>query len=579
MSLKKLKKYILFVYLAVLIIFITCISFLYFYMREKSERTAIQEQEELTNQYSEQIDNMLVNMDNIALLIMQDTMFLETYKEAAESYNEDYFEKNIKEKFLLLQKLQSFYTTNKAAERISIYNGKSDYLSYGILYESNDLVEKFLENTDVEKIMDKISKARYGKRIIDIQNDERGEDEKLVSVKRNLMNIGTGEIYGVIDIEHKLSNLTKIFDTQDNGKNIILMDSNNNIVYSTENIKNIEKLKKNIEDETKKDFFITWKKGEKIGWTVVVEQSESTLLSAFRTMSYSIMFFAVAFLIINLILVTLFINKLMHPLEELSQSVSNVSLDNMKMSLKNEEHMDEISRINKEFDSMFRRLSISIENEMRYHFEALQAQMNPHFLYNTLSVISAEAIQDNAEKIPELCDHLAKMLRYTSDYEKKEVTLKEELDYCRDYLSLMEERYQSKLLYQIQTKGDLKKVKIPKISIQPLLENCFKHGFAEKAFPWKIFIFISVDEETWRIEIKDNGVGTSGEKIRKILQDIDNANAEPKKIGGLGLVNTIYRLKISYEDNVYYKILSQQERAFSVIMGGRVDDKSNDCRG
>lgn len=581
MSLKKLKKYILFVYLTVLIIFIFCIIFFWVYMKQESEKNAILEQEEITEQYSEQIDNMLVNMDNIALLIMQDKMFLNEFEKVDQNLNENYFDSRLQEKFMLLETLQGFYTTNDAAERISVYNDKMDYLSYGILYERNEYVKTFLENTDVKEIIQRIDQAQYGKRLIEIEHDERGTNETLISVKRALMDIRTSNVFGVIDLQRDFSDIEEIFENSNNEKVICVLDEKDNVVYSTKEINDKTKdglfqyIQKNdqsgiIRPTGSEEYFVTWSTGEKVGWTVIVGQPERIVLGMFKTISQYLIIFTIVFLSVNLLLVILVINKLMRPLQKLSDSVSEVNLDNMKLSLKENEKMDEISKINSEFQNMIQRLDISLQNEMRYHFEALQAQMNPHFLYNTLSVISAEAIQDNTEKIPELCEHLARMLRYTANYEKNTVTLKEELEYCKDYMSLMEERYKDKITYNIRISGEIEQVKIPKISIQPILENCFKHGFANKEFPWKIDIMAKSEGENWCVTVKDNGEGVQPEKLKQIIEKIEME--EPKKISGLGLINTIYRLRILYKEDVIYRIMSQTKDGFSVMFGGKNHD-------
>ncbi|MBM6750562.1 histidine kinase [Mediterraneibacter glycyrrhizinilyticus] len=588
MSLKKLRKYILFIYIVVLLIFSLTIFIFYFSMKQQSRGYATENQQELTAQYSEQIDNMLKNMDNVALLIMQDTMFLQSFSGLADSDPENYFNVHFSEKTELLGNLERFYTTNEAAERISVYNNNNDYVSYGILYETNEKVKEFLSRCDVDKTMKEIKAAQYGRRIVCIEDDIRGNGETLISVKRNLMNIGTGETFAVIDIQRRLEDLESIFGTYNDENQIFVFNAFGDIIFTNTNKTGADLINKVKEQKSenkrlsgyqwinKSNDFLTWSQGDQFEWTVAIVQPESTLLGTFRTMSQYIWFLTLGFLAANFILVIIVINKLMRPLHELSISVSKVNLGNMTMTLKNDSHMNEISRINSEFEQMFQRLNLSIKNEMRYQFEALQAQMNPHFLYNTLSVISAEAIQDNSDKIPELCDRLAKMLRYSSDYEHRIVTVEEELAYSLDYLSLMKERYHGKLIFKVECAGDTKKICIPKISIQPLIENCFKHGFANKDFPWRIYISVQIVDDSWRVEIEDNGNGINKETEQQIREKIEmSAN---HKIGGMGLVNTISRFRFFCGENFYYDFHSEPNEGMKVIIGGETIDQSYNCR-
>lgn len=274
----------------------------------------------------------------------------------------------------------------------------------------------------------------------------------------------------------------------------------------------------------------------------------------------------------NVIFLFVVIKKLLMPLKLLNKSVNEVSLNNLFLQIDNESQIDEVENINKAFRAMFERLNSSIENEIKSNFLALQAQMNPHFLYNTLAIISAVGIEDDNERIPVLCEKLSTMIRYSSSYEERMAKLPREIKYVEDYLCLMRERYDGKVEYEIETDGRLEDVLVPKISIQPLAENCFKHGFANNPFPWKIKIRGAATESGWYVEIEDNGCGMTREEIAAIEDRISQMVQNPVElsrlsIGGLGLVNTMVRFQM-LDPKVYYRIQNHDMGGLVIRIGG-----------
>lgn len=594
MSFRKLKNIILIIYISVIVLFTIGTTFIYQYTKADMQNTAINSQRELTKQYSGQIDTLLANMDNIALLVLKDPLVLQKFSEVDQDKYNNFFDKQINSRILISNILQNFYTTNKAADRISIYNDKSDYVSYGILYESNDMIRKFLKNTKVDEQIQSIMDTPYEKRIVNIEKDSRNnQQEDLIILRRVLTDIGTGRTYGLIEVQQRLGNMKKLLNIDDEMMQVYLLDDKKNVMFSNnaEWNQQLEKISANnkngslltftnTKNSKNENVLVTSCSGKEFGWTVMVVQPEQVLLKGFFQLSGYIWAFVVGFILINLLLFIFVTKKLLNPLQDLNKSVKNVNIKNMSMNLENNSKLDEITQINLEFQRMFERLNRAMKNEISYQFNALQAQMNPHFIYNSLSVISAEAIEENTEKIPELCNALAQMLRYSADYEKRKVTLREELNYCKDYLKLMKERYVDRVDYKIKVSGDLDSVQIAKITLQPLLENCFKHGFQNKEFPWKIMVEVCVTDDTWRTKIIDNGNGMKPDEIQKLKSRLDHLlsskqNFHEYKVGGLGLVSTIYRMKLLNHGKVYYDIRMEPE-GFCVEIGGDIYDPSYD---
>ena len=182
--------------------------------------------------------------------------------------------------------------------------------------------------------------------------------------------------------------------------------------------------------------------------------------------------------------------------------------------------------------------------------------MKPHFLYNCLATVSSMAVELDDETIPRFCDYLTSILRYESTYENGLVTLADEVRNLRNYLDLMKMRYEDDLTYEIHVDEALLDLRLPRLVLQPLAENCFDHGFRAVAPPWHIALRVFRDSGQWVIQLRDNGSGFDEEKQRQLESQIEKMTANLResytdlKIGGMGLANTIVRLRLTLDEEV-----------------------------
>ena len=140
------------------------------------------------------------------------------------------------------------------------------------------------------------------------------------------------------------------------------------------------------------------------------------------------------------------------------------------------------------------------------HMRALQAQINPHFLYNTLEYIRMYAISEGSEELADVVYAFSALLRNNTNQEKT-ITLKEELDFCEKYVYLYQMRYPNRVAYHFMIDPDLEKIEVPKFVIQPLVENYFKHGIDFTRFDNALSVKVLQEGKRVRIIIKDNGKG------------------------------------------------------------------------
>jgi two-component system sensor histidine kinase YesM len=251
--------------------------------------------------------------------------------------------------------------------------------------------------------------------------------------------------------------------------------------------------------------------------------------------------------------------RLMRPLRTLQEAMDLTALDNLGGRLA-PHSVDELKSLNDAFAGLCERLGGAVDEKMRAQrlelearLDALQAQIDPHFLYNTLNVIMNRAMQIGDEEILSICEGIASMLRYSTGTERRLATLGEEKAHLETYLLLMKKRFRHRLHYAVDIPEEMLELRLPKMMLQPLAENAIQHGFAHKGGQMRVDVRAWTDGEYWRVEVSDNGEGF-GEEVLKDLQEklaavregVFRPGAEGLSIGGMGLINTYARLHFHF---------------------------------
>jgi two-component system sensor histidine kinase YesM len=214
--------------------------------------------------------------------------------------------------------------------------------------------------------------------------------------------------------------------------------------------------------------------------------------------------------------------------------------------------IDMETRINDLFD----KLRGESEVRERYHFQALRAQINPHFLFNTLNTIRWMALIRKADNIADAVSALVKMLEYSISGKRELVALREELDMIRNYMYIQNYRYGEDYKVSIDIPEELGEYRIIKFILQPIVENAFLHAF--KNVSWKKTIRIAghAEEDCLKLYVRDNGAGVDSRRVdeineglnredRQIDQQIDQ-KIDQKETAGIGLFNVHERIRVEY---------------------------------
>lgn len=221
-------------------------------------------------------------------------------------------------------------------------------------------------------------------------------------------------------------------------------------------------------------------------------------------------------------------------------------------------------------------LLVMKESEIQAHMLALQAQMNPHFLYNSLNTISAMAEEGMTEEVASMCQDITSILRYISSDKESVSTVEEELEHCSLYLNCMKMRFKDKFTYEFDIDDDLLEMKIPKLCIQLLIENAVKF-VSKTAPPWHIRVEGYIDSGQWLISVKDNGPGFDPEIDRHLRSQMDEilkySRLPSLELDGMGILNIFIRFYLLFGRAFLFQFGNLPEGGAFVIVGGRFHEK------
>ncbi|GMQ61965.1 sensor histidine kinase [Vallitalea maricola] len=268
--------------------------------------------------------------------------------------------------------------------------------------------------------------------------------------------------------------------------------------------------------------------------------------------------------------------QLMKPIRSLTKSMQNI--DDLLVSDALPETIaktnDEIKVLEQSYRFMIDKIRNLIDKEYKQRIEiqsaqlmALQAQINPHFMYNTLQMIGAMAVEKEAMEIYEIIGAFSKMMRYNMQLTEELVTVEQELANVEQYLQIQKKRFDKKLIVYIHVPENTKQILMPKLSIQPIVENCFKYGFVRTEREWIIDVRIWQDTGDLYVSVKDNGQGITAGRLLEVQRNLIGDEEAPfYKNENLGLKNIDARIKMYFGRTYGLKVESEEGQYTTITM-------------
>ncbi len=487
--------------------------------------------------------------------------------------------------------INSRYIYGEKFGNIAIYseNQQIEESAYLWLYYLDDLEKKrYFDEIKVEtqeSIYGAVRDYDLTATSLDLSNlsiDESGA--KVLPIYRKVYSLNTDELVGVIELDIRILHLIEAsFEIKD-GPSILLLNSSNEILYdeynfSTEDQKTI--LNEFEEVDTKKDiqlsdgmYTIQYEKNEETDLVCVSIISKQEMIEYQQREILKIVGVVLVCVILMSVITYSIIKNVLKRLVVLDKMLRKVGQGDFSVSISDDNSGDEVSRITRTFNGMASKLEKLLESEVEKEkikkeaeVRALQAQINPHFLYNTLENMRMQCEIDEYYTIANSLSVLGDLFRYSISWNTNEVPFRYEWKNLHNYLEIMHMRFDEDLEACLECDSKAEEIIVPKLILQPLVENCFNHGFKGKLPPWKISVKVEVKEEILRIAITDNGVGIPKEKLKMIEEcfrmNKPYINSDGKK-QSIGIVNVNHRIAMMCKEGSKMSVKTKEEKGTTI---------------
>lgn len=277
--------------------------------------------------------------------------------------------------------------------------------------------------------------------------------------------------------------------------------------------------------------------------------SQSLLTAAQRSLTRTLLIIMAA-MILALIILILFLSRWMtKPVEEMSQTIIRIQNGETQLRVRPVGWSEELNSLGTEFNEMLDRMQVMAQEELQHkmlvertEYKMLQAQINPHFLYNTLDTMSGIANAQNCPLVSGMCHSLSAIFRYSLNMTDELSTVQNEMAHVYNYLYVMDVRNGSSIAYDYQIDSDTLSDKMPRICLQPVVENALNHGLRNvRRKDKKLLIRSEHANGNLVITIQDNGAGMDADPMNKLLEQNDRKRVESGV--SIGILNVNARLK------------------------------------
>lgn len=398
-----------------------------------------------------------------------------------------------------------------------------------------------------------------------------------------------GTIAVRIDFEAIVANFSSTFNEE--GARLVIFDEGERRVYPVDESLSAGHMPRMghkgyalIKDEGKR-YFTTYHPADHTKWTYMVVTPYDSLFTAIMSVRKVVLAtFATLFLLVMFVGMR-FAGGLTGPIESLNRKMKQVETGDFEYSDEEDDvpfSGDETGQMHHNFNHMMQRINRLIEENYKKQlvikdaeYKTLQAQVNPHFLYNTLESINWAAKVAGHEKISSMAESLGYILHSSMSMKELLIPLQQELKIVENYITIQKYRFEDRLLFYNQVPDSMLHFQVPKFSLQPLVENAIRHGLERMVGTCTIAIFAKIENERLVMTVKDNGPGIEQPLLRQLT-----AGQYKSKGTGIGLNNIHERIQIVFGEPYGIEVVSEKYKGTEVRVvlpceGG----KSHDVQG
>ena len=541
---------------------------------------------------NDEIDSYIAYMENIAMFVAEDEdvpryLFYSLY--AGEN----------KDKILGNSNYSAVYDIDRESllTRITdqfrlLMGSRADIANIGIIYDE----ENYIFNAGIDKINpnvdpDTLNWVRETKQAVGgvslsdshVQNLVAGDYRWVITLSRVIRNPYTNERQGLFFIDLNYDTISDLCEKSAMGEHgyVFILDAEGNVIYHPKQQLLYTGL---IKEETERviscgeDYFITdgrdgclytMSVSDKTGWTVVGVSYLDEMMETRRWITWTFFLTAVVLVSVAVLFSGFLADRITLPILKLRESMREVENGNFEKASVVVTEKNEIGSLGNSFNLMTRKIqelmSQNVEEQKekrKIELRALQSQINPHFLYNTLDSIIWMAENGENEEVVKMTAALATMMRQSFNNKAEIVSLEAEMEHVESYLMIQKMRYMDKLNFSVSLEEGIRECPIVKLVLQPLVENAIYHGIRYKNGSGTVLVIAKREGEEIHITVEDDGVGMSEEELQHIFDEHKvNYNSN-----GVGVYNVERRLKLYYGNayGLFYE--SARNRGTRVLM-------------
>ncbi|WP_159438818.1 cache domain-containing sensor histidine kinase [Alkalispirochaeta americana] len=598
--------------LIIVVLLATATLFYTFYRRSAMNRI-IAEQNQLSTAIIEATDSEVATMDTVSMNIFYSTLVeshLQRYMML--SADED-FEERLRTQQALMDTISAVIGPFQIVNQVNIYSLEGHMIGAGLF---NQQINVDLPNKDWYERTSELDGAKNLTGPKPLQYIDAGNyhfrDRPFLSMTRFYKD-GTLEAKGIIEVLQDynavFSYLKRMRQYHPNASFYVL-DAKGLYVYpynptpDTAGVHYLNLIEQRnwkpqaahraTDPDGRRQQIITYASSDYTGWTVIVASPSSIVYQPLIHFTWIFLGLGMAVLLLTLIVSFAVSGTIIRPLADLHATIAGTNIttlraldsdtgctqENLRTSL------DELQAIDSAFRAMQQKLNQAViqlvsaqTQEAHAKLLAVQSQMDPHFLYNNLATIQAMADEGMNLEISQFTKEMSYMLRYIAAKSEQGVPLAEEIQYVETYLRLMKIRLQSNLSYTVDIPNHMHAIAVPKLLVQPLVENSIKHGFSGTP-PWSLAISGWIEpvsdrhavSEKWFVSVTDNGHGFCPEILASLNHYAENRLSPDDSCGqpseGMGLLNTYMRLRLFYHDDFTFHVNNNPGGGATVTIGG-----------
>ncbi|UOQ86940.1 cache domain-containing sensor histidine kinase [Gracilibacillus salinarum] len=535
----------------------------------------------LSTQFSKTIDLYFEDIDRVSLAIFTDPYV----QDMLEHYDTEEVTNDIDNRKDLYPKIFNQIYPNEDIEGVTIYTTDKTAFTYqegsGMELQYREADPQWMAQLDGLK---KDAFLLLPTRQVTISKEEK----QVVSFVRHIYGIPRRNKIGSLKIDinvnvfDKLLELDKLEELEEYLHVFVLTDENQ-VIYDQEREAIGDTLHINLPNATNdlaQNWTLTWNDRSYLsasnssaftGWQSLLLVDNHFIISERN----QILLFMVGSGLITILIIAIISYSLSYslskPLILLRKKMERVESGDLadRMDLTNNEELNVLIRVyNSMLDSINKLITEVYQSsiaEKNAKISALQSQINPHFLYNTLNVMKSSSRVKGVEEVAVLAESLADLFKYTAVGLNRKVMVAEEIEHIHNYMRIQQYRFVGRFDKEISVSEEAKHARIPKLLVQPIVENAVIHGLKHTKKNGIIRVRIDKEAEFLHIEVTDNGQGMDAETLTTLSERIRNNKVDSDETS-VGLINVAQRIRLLYGYRYRLEMESEKDRGTRMVM-------------